>query len=645
MRRSSAAIGSLVFALGAPFADRVVGQLNVFDSLAWVPLALALAVKAIRSGQAGWAAGSALCLAVSLSAGHTDPPLIGLMAVTILYLTAWRWPLAPGDHPLGIAKAGLQFLVVVVLFAGFAAPQVLVMHAYAQEAVRWVGVASPIPGTANVSQAILAVNPHLSPYTLGSFAFAHVLAPPDTSPFLGSVVLVLAGAGALSGRRGISPWLAMTVIGILLAFGTETPVLPALVHLVPAISQFREPARYLWLVAVGAPVLVAAAVDSVAGLHAPRLAHPVAALGVGGALALAATATALWLTIGPGPSALAVGISLVMAGAAAAILASPQKQIRVWAPLVILVLVATQLGPAFNDSLAATAGGPDRPIVTAWNNPDLVAVTGYLRGALAAEGSQGQRVLVLTSDVPRNWGAVDAIPTTTSYSATLPSRFFLLSERLPPIPTNPGSHLLSVAYAVAGPGQVLALPVVARSGELTVYKAGPEPPAWFVPGQCQVPSASDGADVIARNPSIVSSVAVVEVGRSRIGTKPPLLGCLQASASAPQRSSVSVQQWSDGGDISVHVTSSTSGFLVVSTNWSRGWHATLDGHRSLATRPTDVDLVGIQVPAGSHVVRLEFWPPGLGSGLVILVCTVAVAAAWPLALLVRRQRSRRGDVS
>jgi len=65
-----------------------------------------------------------------------------------------------------------------------------------------------------------------------------------------------------------------------------------------------------------------------------------------------------------------------------------------------------------------------------------------------------------------------------------------------------------------------------------------------------------------------------------------------------------------------------------------GWTATLDG-TDLAVFPTGPDLVGAQVPAGSHALRFEWRMPGWHKGALVVSI---LALAFALAVSVRRRR-------
>ena len=64
------------------------------------------------------------------------------------------------------------------------------------------------------------------------------------------------------------------------------------------------------------------------------------------------------------------------------------------------------------------------------------------------------------------------------------------------------------------------------------------------------------------------------------------------------------------GSGKVVVNAQRDALLVLSQDWEAGWHATVDG-KSVPVLRTDGLVIGITVPAGRHVVRIAFRPPGL----------------------------------
>lgn len=629
MRKSASAAGALVFALGGPFAYRAWGQLNIFDAFAWVPLGLALTVMAIRRRKATFAVLSGLCMAMSLYAGHTDPLTLGLGAIFVLYAAAWRWPLAPQDEPIGPKSAIVGVTTTFACFLGFAAPQLFVMIYYAREAVRFVGLPYPIAGTANLSPAQLALNPHLEFHELANFAILNAASPADTSAYLGTTCLVLVGAGVFSRRRGITVWTLLAALGFILAFGTTTRLLTVLVTIIPPISQFREPSRYLMLVQLAVPVLAAAAVDEATksrpGEWARRL------QGVAAGLAGVAVPVIIVLVVplaGPVPTRDIV-IALVFAVLTALVLLIPGRlSTRAkWSAIPLVLLLSVQMVAAFHKSVPRVNGPADAAIETTWQNSDVEKASAFLHRVMATSSDLGERVLTLSPLIPRNWGAVSGISTTSSYSATLMTDFYRLMP-LGLIPPGAAGQLMATKYILADPQQHLSLPVVTRIGSLTVYQApNATPSAWIVTTVCRAGSTTATANLTGWDPAQIRSVALIEGPGD---TSSSSQKC--STVDRPSRgATATILSWKASGQITIRVHSHRNAFLVISSNWSRSWHATIDGHAAPRPLLTDTDDLGIPIPAGDHVVKLQYWPQGLDLGLLLALITTLTVLVFSVA--------------
>jgi hypothetical protein len=73
----------------------------------------------------------------------------------------------------------------------------------------------------------------------------------------------------------------------------------------------------------------------------------------------------------------------------------------------------------------------------------------------------------------------------------------------------------------------------------------------------------------------------------------------------------------------VVVEAARPSLLVLSHDYERGWGATVDG-RSAKVLRTNGLVLGVVVPAGHHVVRVGFRPPGLVLGALISLLSLAV---------------------
>ncbi len=67
-------------------------------------------------------------------------------------------------------------------------------------------------------------------------------------------------------------------------------------------------------------------------------------------------------------------------------------------------------------------------------------------------------------------------------------------------------------------------------------------------------------------------------------------------------------------------------YLVITTSWSSGWTATIDGV-SAEVLKADTAFMAVRVPSGKHAVRLAYRTPLLLEGLVVSLASI-FATAW-----------------
>jgi Bacterial membrane protein YfhO len=77
------------------------------------------------------------------------------------------------------------------------------------------------------------------------------------------------------------------------------------------------------------------------------------------------------------------------------------------------------------------------------------------------------------------------------------------------------------------------------------------------------------------------------------------------------------------------IDASRDSFLVLSTSWSAGWTARIDGRAAPVYRTNGI-VMGVAVPAGKHDVRLVFDPPGFATGKLISTTTAFSFLVSPL---------------
>jgi len=98
-------------------------------------------------------------------------------------------------------------------------------------------------------------------------------------------------------------------------------------------------------------------------------------------------------------------------------------------------------------------------------------------------------------------------------------------------------------------------------------------------------------------------------------------------------------------DVVLKVTTGTSGILVLNDVYAPGWTVTVDGNTSPLLR-ADYTLRAVYVPAGTHRIEFQYWPPGLSLGIIITVLSLGtVGVGMALEMILKRSCKEREHVN
>ena len=253
---------ALIFSLGG-FAGAQVEHINQLNVIAWLPLLVMLAHRAIKSppqikGLWGRQAPLAAVVAVMVFAGH-------IQALYICLATAGVYVLISGWSKGGFKRAGSSLLTLalaITLGLILASVQLLPTLELARHSIRSQGL--PYEDAVAFSlRPHLAAYSFLPPYAVkldvifGSRAFTEYVA------YVGIIGLLLALAGVFAQTEEKFPWLGLAALGLFLALGKVNPLYRLLYEVVPGFASFRAPARWLLLYAFGVAVLAGVGLDAV----------------------------------------------------------------------------------------------------------------------------------------------------------------------------------------------------------------------------------------------------------------------------------------------------------------------------------------------------------------------------------------------
>jgi len=279
--------GAWLAAAGFAFSGFLGGQVEHVNQLSagvWLPLLfwlfdLSTGRTGARAGDTSravaWRAVLGLGLAVSLQllAGHTQSAYISLLGLGVYScwpLLDWGW-CSLRRRGKGRLTSALRrelgqrwvvYLAALVLGFGLAAAQLLPTLELSQLSARSGGL--------SFREAVsFSLKPRMILYTLlPTYAedLGQAFGTPAFSEFIGYigvVGLVLAMLGAWQGKPARSRrfFLALGMLGLLLALGIYNPLYYLLFKLVPGFDLFRTPARWMLLYVFGASMLAGLGAD------------------------------------------------------------------------------------------------------------------------------------------------------------------------------------------------------------------------------------------------------------------------------------------------------------------------------------------------------------------------------------------------
>jgi hypothetical protein len=174
--------------------------------------------------------------------------------------------------------------------------------------------------------------------------------------------------------------------------------------------------------------------------------------------------------------------------------------------------------------------------------------------------------------------------------------------------------------------QVPWLREVFRGQQAIVYENTLALPRAYL-AERAVPVAEGGAILAMQDSSWNPlTTAFVETARPLGLPEGPLQGNAQVTRYDPDR-------------VSVRTTASRAALLVLSDNWYKDWHATVDGKHAEILR-TNHAFRGVVVPQGTHTVEFHFHSRQLHYGLHIYLACLLLLAGYGVYLLIRSRRKR-----
>ena len=593
-----------------------------------LPALLAFFVLVGQRGRLREVAGGAAFLGLVLLAGEPSAALATAAAAPTAFAAGRRRSSSmSGGGRVPLTRSVVAALGTFVLGIGVAAAVLVPGLRHASMTARAAGISSAEAGDWSMPPLRLGdlVVPDLTGAADGDPRSARLQAalyPLREAPFLSSIypgILVTALAFLGWIRKGASRiWLPCAVAGLLLAFGTNTPIWETLRHGVPFLGGVRYPEKFALLVLLPLTVASSFGVDELT--HGSRTKR-----WFGAALALAALSLGAGSAFlaGAGPAAY-LAPRLLQAGLAAAAGALfclvPRSP-----PLLLPVGLAAVVGV---DLLLA-----GRPLVPSMPVPDvgpppvlrpLVArpLDGYLFHQASYDRRFGERASLAPPPAPSEWGIATALD--RDWDLTAPR----------------WSHDATAAVSEAiRRTPLLAGPILARRSVVAVLSLRPETRESGLPASATLEQAVRlWHPVLSRPFAFCADAVVAASGTEGWIETVTRLGATSAATAVLDRSDLASPRAVSGGAVrlersgpghlflDVAAEGPEPSFVAVNQTWDPGWKATVDGSAVRLYR-ADLSLQGLFVPPGAHRVELVYANPWVWVGLAISAVSLLVCGA------------------
>lgn len=627
LSRPAALFGALAFQFSDPLLIHL-GNLNLIAVLSWLPWCLAAYQQALTRRSYRWTALAAVLFTISTYAGHAQSTFY--VAIAVALYTVGYWGLALSDWRLMRKEQTDSFphqsllatvrypLLFYTLAALLTAPILLPALELTRLTERnTFTYQDTVAFSLAPAQAIGLLTPSF--FGRGPALHWSLWARVET-PYAGVATLLLAlGALLLADRdvrRRLLPWVGLAFLGFVTALGIYAIVHGWLTALLPLFGQFRAPARALVLWTLGMAVLGAVGVDLTAVTLNTLIAQPgwraFQTLLSRGALILLGVVLPLsyfallvtqadettFLRASVATLALTFLLFFWLGGWAILVMhwhgwLSARGQGIALVGLLFFDLAAT--GAYTDISASDPTSGFVHPEIVAFlrNEPELTRIdsltdindlwqpdTAALYGLQDVGGIANPLML---DDWRALWSALGGRQ--SALYDMLNVKYVLVRDGTP-LPAGK----FELALDASGP--------LALYRNLTVF-----PRAWLVH---EVGTADSTAQALAA----IQSPTFDPRHHAILLTRDPLPPVAVATASE----TVQITHYGSN-QITLHVTASAPGLLILSEVWHPGWRATIQG-QAVDVLQVNGALRAVPVPTGITTIHLRFAPFSWRLGLV-----------------------------
>lgn len=658
LRLPGALVAGTAF-LAAPFliAQTGEGHYNQICLVAWIPWAF-LAWERFRAQRRGGTTLLAGVFALCFFCGHAQEVFYLVLILTVFtglealrrgFSDNWKAGVRPLARWAGVGLATI----------GLVAVELLPIWIYTRQAVRSSGLTAE--EATRISVSSVSLWQLLDPFALGGPA--DYRGPGDfyweTVCHFGIVAGLLAIPAVFGNwsRYPVKRFAALWLVGMVFAFGADTPLFPGLHAFLPGISFFRAPSRALFFCSFATAILAGVGIDGVLarlrnsdGGNRKRL-----CFGWGTVFALAAGGLLVDSLSANGPGTLISGLKPATAEAGHVPGTLDLRHVLVWTAVTSGILGAALLVPR----RAALISGAlfvactwelsqfaDRVLATmpASAIREKNPVVAHLEDA-----PQEERVLVNQDFLSDREAWSHRIRKVQGYDPVPLARYGLYMAAMVAPARDPALEmagfqpvdvsvyrkplldLLGVRWAVMAGNSSSKL-----KGWNTV-SSGHMPPECSLPGNAAEPRPF----TLYANPSpmprafVLGNVRELDAGRDMVeqlaGLNPREEVLLERDVLPPGdrqpfRPAQIVE--STANSMTVEASLSAPGYLVLAETWYPGWDASVDG-RDVRVLPANLALRAVPLEAGGHTVTMRFRPPLALPGLLISLVTLGILCLAP----------------
>lgn len=613
--KSGSVTGGLVAALISSYGGFLTGypvqQLAILEAAAWLPLALLGVVEATRTTKLGWQwlILSGFALGLSWMAGHPQTSWFLTYLLTI-YL-AYRIYIA--KHHWTVFARGL--LLIGLIAGGVAAVQLLPGLEYLAHTAR-VDLTYDAKGNGFPFKDILQF---VFPGQLSLFSPLYIS--------IAGLMLVFVFPYVQRATNGSLFWALTAIVALLLSFGANAALYPALYNVLPGLRFFRGQERAAFLVvnslAILAGLITTQLIDTKLETETVlrRLRRMMVGVIVwcGAGIALAGTG---WLSDDRDALLNTAVFSTLMAALSFFVLwnliRKPQSRLY---PALLIGLLAFDLFTINMD--ASHSYDPIPPDEQISISPPPLVEPVLDDAPFRVDGFRG-----LTD----NYASLYKVMDMRGISPLFLDGPFQIIE---PEKINPLAWELFAVRDVYSDWQSLpvASEIIAagedRYGPVNLHRlADPRPFAHLVYA-AEILDSDEFARALLRDPNF-------DPRRTVIVNKPTTL---ELPDEAPARSAAAITSFAPE-HFTIDVATSTNAILTLAHPDYPGWQATLDGTPTHTLRAYGA-LTAIEVPAGQHQVELVYDPISYKIGAYLSLFTWVGLGILGLILVISRLRSVR----